>query len=74
LFIIEAYRRHGFGARMISAIASFCRANGISAIELQVTRSNRRARKFYHSLGFEALDRLIMDLDLSRTRRGRRRS
>jgi GNAT superfamily N-acetyltransferase len=68
LFITEAYRRQGFGARMISAIVSFCRTNGISAIELQVTRCNCRARKFYHSLGFETLDRLVMDLDLHQTK------
>jgi len=68
LFIREAYRRQGLGARMISAIVSFCRTNGISAIELQVTRGNRRARDFYHSLGFETLDRLVMDLDLHRTK------
>jgi len=67
-FITEAYRRQGLGARMISAIASFCRTNGISAIELQVTRGNLRAKNFYHSLGFETLDRLVMDLDLNRNK------
>jgi GNAT superfamily N-acetyltransferase len=63
-FITEPYRRHGFGRRMIAAIAAFCRKSGITTIELQVTRCNRRARRFYESLGFKTLDRLVMDLEL----------
>ena len=63
-FITEPYRRRGLGRRMIAAIAGFCRKNGIRTIELQVTRKNRRARQFYESLGFETLERLVMDLEL----------
>src|SRR5207253_2458527 len=63
-FIAERYRRKGLGAQMISVVANFCRKAGINAIELQVTRENRRAREFYKSLGFETLDRLVMSLDL----------
>ena len=63
-FIIEPYRRHGFGRRMIAAIAAFCRKSGITTIELQVTRKTRRARQFYESLRFETLDRIVMDLEL----------
>jgi GNAT superfamily N-acetyltransferase len=66
-FIIERHKRHGLGRRMIAAIAGFCRKNRIRTIELQVTRRNRRARRFYESLGFETLDRLVMDLDLQRS-------
>jgi GNAT superfamily N-acetyltransferase len=63
-FITEPYRRHGLGRRMIAAITGFCRKGGIRTIELQVTRKNRRARQFCESLGFETLERLIMDLEL----------
>jgi GNAT superfamily N-acetyltransferase len=63
-FITEPYRRHGLGRRMIAAITGFCRKGGIRTIELQVTRKNRRARQFYESLGFETLERLVMDLEL----------
>lgn len=63
-FITEPYRRHGLGRRMITAIAGFCRKSGIRTIELQVTRKNRQARQFYESLGFETLERLVMDLEL----------
>jgi GNAT superfamily N-acetyltransferase len=67
-FIIEPYRRQGLGRQMVATIASFCRKSGITTIELQVTRKNRRARLFYESLGFETLDRLVMDLELQRPR------
>ena len=70
-FIIEPCRRQGLGRRMIATIASFCRKNRITTVELQVTRGNRRARQFYESLGFETLDRLVMDLDLQRSQGGR---
>ena len=63
-FITEPCRRHGLGRRMMVAIAGFCRKSGIATIKLQVTRRNRRARQFYESLGFETLDRLVMDLEL----------
>jgi GNAT superfamily N-acetyltransferase len=63
-FISEPYRRHGLGRRMIATMADFCRKSGITTIELQVTYGNRRARQFYESLGFETLDRLVMDLKL----------
>jgi GNAT superfamily N-acetyltransferase len=55
-FITEPYRRHSLGRRMIAALSNFCRKSGITTIELQVTRGNRRARRFYESLGFETLD------------------
>ncbi|MBV8453918.1 MAG: GNAT family N-acetyltransferase [Deltaproteobacteria bacterium] len=63
-FITEPYRRHGLGRRMIATMADFCRKKGITTIELQVTHENHRARQFYESLGFETLDRLVMDLKL----------
>jgi len=63
-FITEPYRRHGLGRRMIATMADFCRKRGITTIELQVTHGNRRAKQFYESLGFETLDRLVMDLKL----------
>jgi ribosomal protein S18 acetylase RimI-like enzyme len=63
--VATRYRRKGLGAQMVAVITDFCRENDIGAIELQVTRDNRRARKFYKSLGFEVLDRVVMSLDPS---------
>ena len=64
LFIAQRHRRKGLGARMIEAVRDFCRREGISALELQVSRHNDAAQAFYRALGFEALDRIVMCLEV----------
>jgi GNAT superfamily N-acetyltransferase len=64
LFITPRYRRKGLGARMIEAVRDFCRREGIGALELQVTRHNHAAQDFYSALGFKALDRIVMSLEV----------
>jgi GNAT superfamily N-acetyltransferase len=64
MFIAARYRRRRFGAAMIAAVRDFLSNAGIGAMELQVTRSNRRARLFYKTLGFKQLDRVVMSLDI----------
>lgn len=65
-FIVARYRSKGLGRELMAAIAGFCRRKGVSAIELQVTKGNRRALAFYSSLGFERLERTVMSLDVTR--------
>jgi GNAT superfamily N-acetyltransferase len=43
MFVAGRYWRKRFGAQMMAAIRDFCAAAGINTMELQVTRSNRRA-------------------------------
>jgi GNAT superfamily N-acetyltransferase len=62
LFVAARYRSRGFGAQLIDEIHRFCAREGISSVELQVSRDNRRARSFYRRLGFRALDRIVMSL------------
>ncbi|MBV8173686.1 MAG: GNAT family N-acetyltransferase [Verrucomicrobia bacterium] len=64
LFVARRFRRKGLGALMMATARNFCRRRGISAIELQVTRHNRAAQVFYRALGFKALDRIVMSLDI----------
>ena len=64
LFIARRHRRKGLGARMIGAVRDFCRREGIGALELQVSRRNYVAQAFYRALGFEALDRIVMSLEV----------
>jgi ribosomal protein S18 acetylase RimI-like enzyme len=64
LFVGTRYRRKGLGAKLIDAICRYCRANGIEAVELQVTATNRRAQSFYRALGFRKSDRIVMGLEL----------
>ena len=64
LFIAQRHRRKGLGARMIKAVRDFCRREGIGALELQVSGRNDVAQAFYRALGFEALDRIVMSLEV----------
>ncbi len=64
LFIGQRHRRKGLGARMIEAVRDFYRHEGIGALELQVNRHNDAAQAFYRALGFEALDRIVMSLEV----------
>src|SRR5258708_39169291 len=57
LYVVETHRRKGLGTAAIHLAESFCRAQGIGALELQVERSNAMAMAFYQSLGFLAHDR-----------------
>jgi GNAT superfamily N-acetyltransferase len=63
LFIAQRHRRKGLGARMIEAVRDFCRRE-VGALELQVNRHNDAAQDFYRALGFEALDRIVMSLEV----------
>jgi GNAT superfamily N-acetyltransferase len=64
LFIAQRHRRKGLGARMIEAVRDFCRREGIGALELQVSQRNDAAQAFYRALGFEALDKIVMNLEV----------
>lgn len=64
LFIEARYRGKGLGARMIATVREFCRRERIGTMELQVSRDNRAARAFYRALGFKALDRIVMSLEV----------
>jgi GNAT superfamily N-acetyltransferase len=64
LFIAQRYRRKGLGAQIVEAVRDFCRREGIGALELQVSRDNDAAQAFYQALGFEALDRIVMSLEV----------
>ena len=65
LFVAARYRSRGLGAQLIDEVRRFCLREGISTVELQVSRDNRRARTFYRRLGFKAADRIVMSLKIS---------
>jgi GNAT superfamily N-acetyltransferase len=65
LFVAARHRSRGFGAQLIEEIRGFCARERISCVELQVSRANRRARSFYRRLGFKALDRIVMCLEIN---------
>jgi ribosomal protein S18 acetylase RimI-like enzyme len=64
LFLREKYRGRGLGKAALDGVAEYCRARGISAIELQVEHHNKAAQGFYRKLGFRKLSRIVMGKDL----------
>jgi len=52
-FLLENYRRQGWGRQTIEFVEQAARALGVHAIHLEVTRHNEGARQFYPKLGFE---------------------
>jgi GNAT superfamily N-acetyltransferase len=59
-------RAKGIGSSALKQAFAFARRNGLSAIELQVIKSNKIARRFYQNAGFTCHDRRLMS---RRTRR-----
>ena len=64
LYIVPKYRRCGLGRKTLEFIEATCLKKGFRALELQVTRGNIRARKFYRALGFTGHDRIPQSKEL----------
>lgn len=60
LYLREKHRGQGLGKLALDAVATYCRAHGIAAIELQVEHDNKAAQAFYRKLGFRRLSRMVM--------------
>jgi ribosomal protein S18 acetylase RimI-like enzyme len=60
LFVREKYRGRGLGKQALERVNEYCRARGISAIELQVGKENRAAQVFYRKNDFRKLSRVVM--------------
>lgn len=64
LFFEEAYRGKGLGRKTLEHLETFCRDNGISAIELRVETNNKRAFNLYQRFGFRTHDRIPMSMQI----------
>ena len=60
LYVREAHRGRGIGARALEAAAEVCRALDVSALRLEVDVGNTRARDLYRRLGFALQERYMM--------------
>jgi ribosomal protein S18 acetylase RimI-like enzyme len=60
LYVREAHRGRGIGARALEVAAEGCRELDVSALRLEVDVWNARARDFYRRLGFELQERHMM--------------
>lgn len=60
LYIGEAHRGRGVGTQTLGFVAESCRAFGVSALRLEVERSNIGAHTVYRKFGFTDHDRYLM--------------
>ena len=60
LYVREAHRGRGIGARALEVAAEACRALDVSALRLEVDVGNTRARELYRRLGFTLQERHLM--------------
>ena len=60
LYVREAHRGRGIGARALEVAAEGCRALDVSALRLEVDVWNERARALYGRLGFALQERYMM--------------
>jgi len=60
IYLRDEYRGRGIGGRALEFLTEVCAENGISALHLEVERSNTQAQAVYHKFGFEDHDRYLM--------------
>ena len=60
LYLRDEYRGQGIGSRALEFLTEVCAENGISALHLEVERSNTPAQAVYRKFGFEDHDRYLM--------------
>lgn len=65
LYLIDSYRRRGWGRRTMEFLRLQARSQNVRAIHLEVVRRNTSALEFYRKLGFEDREHSLMTLRLS---------
>jgi len=60
IYLRDEYRGRGIGNRALKFLTEVCAENGISALHLEVERSNTPAQAVYRKFGFEDHDRYLM--------------
>ncbi|HEX7917505.1 GNAT family N-acetyltransferase [Rudaea sp.] len=53
LFVAPAARKHGVGAQLLTAAATFARANGAASMSLSTATDNAAAQHLYEALGWK---------------------
>jgi len=62
IYMFEAYQRRGVGRRLACAVAHGLLSAGFESMLLWVLEDNRRARRFYESLGGELVGRKSIEI------------
>lgn len=53
LYIDAAYRKQGFGSKLIEAAMQFAKEQGATFIQLETTPENTTAQRLYEAIGFK---------------------
>ena len=64
LSIAPAHRRAGLGRLAMADVTKLLRAQGVTALELQIEADHHEARAFYGARGSQAFDRVPMSLPI----------
>jgi ribosomal protein S18 acetylase RimI-like enzyme len=64
LVVAKSFRRTGIGRQLLSATIQRCKELGCCEIEVSTERTNKRARGFYRSCGFEERG-ILLEKDLT---------
>ncbi len=59
LVVDESHRREGIGARLMTEASRWARGRGAVEVVLTVWTDNREAERFYESLGYEPIARVL---------------
>ena len=59
LYLKEKYRGKGIGKEAIKLVLNWCREKGFSELATDAEVKNLRAQKFYESIGFQEIDRIV---------------
>lgn len=63
LFIIDSkYRRNGYGTQCLQSIINFAKSNDLTHIGIGVSLKNWRGLRFWHSIGFDKIERITGDV------------
>jgi len=65
LFVRPRFRRLGLGKSALEVLMAECRNRGVSAVLVEVGRSNEPARKLYARFGFRDNDRQLLAVRLT---------
>ncbi len=60
LFILKQHRGLGIGTLAIKKAFEVCKKERINTLRLEVTKNNRRTKKFYQKLGFKDNQRTLL--------------
>ena len=59
LYLAPDYRGQGVGKEVIKILLSWCTSEGLKELATDTELKNEKAQKFYQSIGFEEVDRVV---------------